>query len=92
MQRQVTMQNPILRNAQQLGVAIRSYRLAKKLTQKQLADQVGLRQSTISAVEAGNPGSRSDTIFILLSGLDLEFVLQPRIKYSEQKLEDIFKW
>ncbi len=68
------------RSAQQLGQALRRLRKIKGLTQADLAQQAGMRQPTVSSVEAGAPGTALTTIFSLLTAMDLELVVRERRK------------
>ncbi|WP_027360498.1 helix-turn-helix domain-containing protein [Desulforegula conservatrix] len=60
-----------------LGLALRTERKKKSLTQKAVGHQVCMEQHTISKVEKGNPGTTLNTLFRLLAALDLELVIQP---------------
>lgn len=64
-----------------LGAALREERKKKGMNQTEAGQRVGVDQSTVSKVEQGNAGTRMDTLFRLLSVLELELVLQPRQKY-----------
>lgn len=59
-----------------LGKALKAARQKKGLTQSELGDLVGLKQKTVSSVERGLPGVKLDTLFRLVSGLELQFALQ----------------
>jgi len=61
-----------------LGFALREERKKKRLNQTELGMPVGVDQTTVSKVEQGNSGTRLDTLFRLLSVLDLELVLQSK--------------
>ena len=61
-----------------LGFALREERKRKGWNQTDLGVPVGVDQTTVSKVEQGKPGTRLDTLFRLLSVLDLELVLQPK--------------
>lgn len=80
----------ISRSPAQLGSAIRRKRKELHLTQAQLGNQTGLRQATIYAVEAGEPGTQIDTIFKILAALDMELVNRDRTKGSISDIEDMF--
>ena len=73
-----------------VGHAIREERKAKKLTQKQLANLSGVWQETISKIESGAANTKLETLFNLLSALDLEIIVSERSKASAADLEDIF--
>jgi len=71
------MQKKII-SPESLGFALREERKKKGLNQTELGIPVGVDQTTVSKVEQGKPGTRLDTLFRLLSVLDLELVLQPK--------------
>lgn len=67
--------NYIINSPDTLGSAIRTARLSAGLTQTELGQKIGMDQATISNVERGNVGTRLDTMFLILSVLDLKFEL-----------------
>jgi HTH-type transcriptional regulator/antitoxin HipB len=71
------MQKKII-SPESLGFALREERRKKGLNQTELGRSVGVDQTTVSKVEQGKPGTRLDTLFRLLSALDLELILQPK--------------
>lgn len=82
--------NDPARDPKQIGNLIRRARKQQKLTQQQLSAKTGLRQETISVIETGNPASRIDTLLTLLSALDLEFQIAPRVKdWQESMLREM---
>jgi HTH-type transcriptional regulator / antitoxin HipB len=72
------MTDQTITSLQILGQTLRAARKKKKLTQSQLAQATGLNQKTVSEAENGSPGIRIETLFRLLSGLDLNLVLRVR--------------
>lgn len=84
------MSQQIVRTAKQMGDAVRRHRRARKLSQEAVGERTRLRQATISAVEAGEPGTALATLFDVLATLDLELVVRPRTKMSSQRIEDLF--
>jgi HTH-type transcriptional regulator/antitoxin HipB len=80
----------LVRSPKQLGVALRRYRRARQLTQTDLAQRAGVRQSTVSQVENGLETAKLNTVMDVLRALDLELVIQPRSKGSLNDIEDIF--
>jgi HTH-type transcriptional regulator/antitoxin HipB len=78
------------RNAKQLGHALRELRVQKGVTQKQLADLVGVWQETISNVERGSDGTKLETVFALLGGLNYEMEIIQRRKGSIDELDGVF--
>ena len=80
----------LVRTKRDLGNSIREIRLERDMTQKELANLSGIWQETISKIETGTANPRMGTISLLLSALDLEFVLTPRSKGSLKDWEKIF--
>ncbi|MQP68269.1 helix-turn-helix domain-containing protein [Niveispirillum sp. SYP-B3756] len=76
----------LARTPKQLGAVIRRQRRKLGLTQGQLGERAGLRQETISLMEAGNPANRLDTLLAVLAALDLELQVAPR---TGRVLEDL---
>jgi HTH-type transcriptional regulator / antitoxin HipB len=79
----------IARTPLQLGNSIRERRRKLGLTQEQLAEKVGVRQRTISAVESAG-AARVDTLLRMLVALDLELLVRPRTRGSASDIEAIF--
>ena len=72
--------NNLARDPKQIGNIIRRARKKRTLSQKELGDQTGLRQETISLIENGNPAARIETLLAVLAALDLEFQIAVRSK------------
>ena len=72
------MKNQLITSADILGRALRAVRKRKKMTQSDLAGLIGVKQATISNAENATPGMRMETLFRILSGLDLSIVLADR--------------
>jgi len=79
----------LVRIPKQLGDALRRYRTLAGLTQSQLAAKAGLRQATISQIEAGSSATKFGTVCTILAALDLEMTIGPRSKSSSKNIEDI---
>jgi HTH-type transcriptional regulator/antitoxin HipB len=67
-------------SAEILGRVIKRGRTDKRLTQKELAIRTGLAQPTISDVETGNSDVKFETLFKILSALDLDIVISVKKK------------
>lgn len=80
----------LARSAAQIGNIIKRRRRAAGLTQKELADRLGLRQATVSSVESGAGGTKLSTLLDMLGALDLELTMAPRSGGTATALEDIF--
>jgi len=78
------------RTQAQLGAFLRRTRKAADLTQAQLSDRINKRQATISNLESAEGGATLETLFSVLSALDLELVVRPRTKSSRDSLADVF--
>ena len=81
--------DPASRTPKQLGAELRRYRKKRGLTQAQLSSRIEKRQATISTLESAGNGTL-ETLFAILSALDLELSIRPRTKGGPAKLEDIF--
>jgi len=79
----------VARTATQLGNLLRRRRTELRLSQGELASRIGLRQSTISALET-SATVRTATLLSALAALDLEMVLRPRTKASAKDIEALF--
>jgi HTH-type transcriptional regulator/antitoxin HipB len=79
----------VTRTPSQLGAALRRYRKKRELTQLDLGNRVHKRQATVSNLEAVGNGT-IDTLFAVLSALDLELVVRPRTKSAATQLGDVF--
>lgn len=77
------------RNEAQLAASLRRFRKKAGLTQGSLGQRAQVRQATISELETGS-GAKLETVFAILSALDLELVVRPRQISGAQALEDLF--
>lgn len=77
------------RTPNQLGGELRRYRKKRQLTQAQLSSRIEKRQATISTLESAGNGTL-ETLFAVLSALDLELCIRPRTKSSRADVGDIF--
>jgi HTH-type transcriptional regulator/antitoxin HipB len=77
------------RTPKQLGAELRRYRKKHRLTQDVLSRRIDKRQATISTLESAGSGTL-DTLFAVLSALNLELVVRPRSKGESDKIGDIF--
>lgn len=78
------------RTAKQIGAIIRRARRNAGLTQTELGKRIGLRQATVSKLEAGQPATRLSTLLDVLTALRLEIIIDKRVSASAKKLEDLF--
>ncbi len=84
------MTEQIARTEKQLGAILRRARKQARLSQASLGEQTGLRQGTVSRLEAGEPAVQLRTLLEALSALQLELVVRPRSRSSAADLEDLF--
>jgi HTH-type transcriptional regulator / antitoxin HipB len=80
----------IVRTAPQMGEALRRIRRASKLTQAELGQKMGVRQATVSRLEAGERGTELGTLMDALAALNLELVIRPRAQGQGSDFEDLF--
>lgn len=66
----------VARTPQQLGAILRNCRELRELTQQVAGSKVGLKQSTISVLEADAARPSVQTLYRLLSALGLELVIR----------------
>ncbi len=78
------------RTPRQLGALIRRERKSRGLSQVALAELVGLRQATISALEAGEPGTRIGTLLDVIGALGWQLAVEPRVDAAAPGLDEIF--
>lgn len=78
----------IVRTPDQLGAALRRERRRAAVTQTALAGVTGLRQATVSSVEAGQAATQFTTVCELMAALDLELVLRPRTTAHPDGIDD----
>lgn len=79
-----------VRTGPQLGAALRRRRKLMGLSQAQVADQMGVRQATVSLLESAEADSKVSTLLDLLAALNLDLVVRPREDDERPSIEDIF--
>lgn len=62
----------------ELSVLIQNQRLEKSFSQSQVADLASMRQATVSGFESNPANAKLETLFKLLSALDLELEIRPK--------------
>ncbi|NCP63530.1 MAG: helix-turn-helix domain-containing protein [Paraglaciecola sp.] len=79
-----------------LSVYLRDERKRRGVSQSQVADLVGLRQGTVSRFESSPEKMQLDTLFRLLSALDLELSIKSKgsntAEYSKDGTDTAKKW
>lgn len=74
-----------INSAKELSIYIQDNRILNKLSQESVADLASVRQATVSAFESKPDSAKLETLFKLLSALDLELEVSPKGLVSEQK-------
>lgn len=80
----------LARSPQQIGAIVRRIREGRKMTQAELAAYLGVRQATLSRVEAGSTDLKLSTLLKILAALDLELSIAPRSRATSGDIEAIF--
>lgn len=80
----------LARDPRQIGTLIRRARKKNGWSQGVLASKVALRQETISLIETGSATTRIQTLLVVLAALDLELLIAPRSKGSDEDIKRLF--
>jgi HTH-type transcriptional regulator/antitoxin HipB len=62
----------------ELAVYLQDRRVLKNVSQEKAADLASVRQATVSAFESKPESAKLETLFKLLSALDLELEVRPK--------------
>ena len=81
-----------LNTPQTLAAVIRDQRKTQQLTQKETADRVGIKQTTVSGFENNPDQCKIETLFKLLSALDLELHITRRGQSPDKNNEWDQEW
>ncbi|MEX1222318.1 MAG: helix-turn-helix domain-containing protein [Idiomarina sp.] len=73
-------------NPKALAAYLRDERKRRGLSQSAVADEVDLRQGTVSRFESAPEKMQLDTLFRLLSSLELELSIEPRDANARNKV------
>ncbi|STY29664.1 DNA-binding transcriptional regulator [Legionella wadsworthii] len=68
----------LIHSPQELAIVIKNQRKKLNLSQAEVADLVGLKQKTISAIENNPENMRLSTLFKILSALRLDLKAWPK--------------
>lgn len=77
----------IIRSAKDLALYLNDKRKQLKMSQSEVADLVGLKQDTISKFENSPDNSRIDTLFRILSALNLNISLDEKNQETHEEIE-----
>lgn len=75
-------------NSKQLSVCLKEARLHLKLTQSKVGKKIGIRQDTVSNFEQNPDSTKLETLFKILSALNLELDIKIRNTELSQPLQD----
>lgn len=67
-----------IRSAKDIGIMLQGYRKKKGITQKELAQSLGLTQQTVSSMERNGTNVTIETLLHVLSVLQVDCLLQER--------------
>ena len=70
----------LITSPKQLAIHLRDERKNKNLSQNRVADPVGIKQDTVSKFEINPETTRIQTLFRILSSLNLEMHIVPKGK------------
>lgn len=71
-----------IRTPEDLGLQLMNFRKRLNLTQAQVADLVGLKQKTISNFENNPAGAEIETLFKIISALELNLEICPKSEFK----------
>ncbi|QMT61840.1 helix-turn-helix domain-containing protein [Legionella sp. PC997] len=77
----------IIRSAKDLALYLNDKRKQLKMSQSEVADLVGLKQDTVSKFENSPDNSRIDTLFRILSALNLNISLVDKGQKTHEEIE-----
>jgi transcriptional regulator with XRE-family HTH domain len=72
--------------ARWIAVEVSHYRAVHSLSQRELADQLGMKQPQIARIESSEHNPSLDTLARLATGLDLELLIDIRPQGRDAKL------
>ena len=67
----------LIQSPEALALYVREQRKSKKLTQSDIAEQVGIKQDTVSDFENRPKGTKVETLFKILAATGLEVHILP---------------
>ena len=77
----------IISSAKDLALYLNDQRKQLKMSQSEVADLIGLKQDTISKFENSPDNSRIDTLFRILSALNLNMNLVEKKQETHEEIE-----
>ncbi|BBN59962.1 helix-turn-helix domain-containing protein [Hydrogenovibrio marinus] len=79
-------------SAKELSVYLQDKRVSNNLSQTTVADLASMRQATVSAFESKPDSAKLETLFKLLSALDLELEVRPKGSAFDQNTSSKLDW
>ncbi len=79
-----------MESASPILLEIKAARLAKSLTQEELARAAGIPRRTYQRLESGDPGTRIDTLFRALNALGLTIKTASRGRPTLGELSELY--
>lgn len=77
----------LIRSPKELSQLFQSLRKQAGINQSEVASRVGLKQSTVSNFEVNSANTRLETLFRILSALELELDVKPKKDKSKGSIE-----
>ena len=75
----------LIRSPDELALLSKTRRKETKLNQTKVSEKVGLKQDTVSAFENKPASTKLDTLFRILSALELEIHILPKEKPQDNR-------
>ena len=79
----------IITSPKMLSHVIREFRYNDNVSQTDIAKLAGIKQATISAFENTPESTKIETLFKILTALELELVVQPRPSKQQAKIKQV---
>ena len=79
----------IITSPKMLSHVIREFRYKDNVSQTDIAKLAGIKQATISAFENTPESTKIETLFKILTALELELVVQPRPSKQQAKINQV---
>ncbi|EOX4791124.1 helix-turn-helix domain-containing protein [Vibrio alginolyticus] len=78
----------LITSPKQLAIHLRDERKSRNLSQNKVADPVGIKQDTVSKFELNPETTRIQTLFRILSSLNLEMHIVPKSESIDPRNDD----
>lgn len=81
-----------IRSPKELALAVASQRRNLKISQDKAGELVGLKQATLSAFENKPESTKLETLFRILSAVDLELYIAPKNEKNDPSSQWPHEW